>query len=50
MIDDDNELTAPDGGWDETFDDDFDEDFDEEDLEEIGDLEDQFDYLMKDGK
>ena len=49
MIDDDDELTAPDDGWDETFDDDFDEDFDEfdeEDLEEIGDLEDQFDYLM----
>ena len=50
MIDDEDELTAPDDGWDETFDDDFDEDFDDElDEDEIAemDLEDQFDTLMK---
>ena len=49
MIDDEDELTAPDDGWDETFDDDFDEDFDEFDEEEIADmdLEDQFNALME---
>jgi len=49
MIDDEDGLTAPDDGWDETFDDDFDEDFDEFDEEEIADmdLEDQFNTLME---
>lgn len=52
MIDDEDELTAPDDGWDETFDDDFDEDFDDDDeFDEYEfaamDLEDQFNTLME---
>ena len=42
MIDDEDELTAPDDGWDETFDD----EFDEEEIADM-DLEDQFNALME---